>query len=99
MKQLYTHGGKAYLIHRRILITKFEQSTNLLNMDKVKVVRDWLGIDHVLRDQTHFLFCETIQDIEFEEIIYEEIIKDATNIPNGNVINNISSSISIVGSD
>jgi hypothetical protein len=30
--------------------------------------RDWLGADHVLRDQTHYIFCETIDDVEFEEI-------------------------------
>jgi len=30
--------------------------------------RDYLDCDHVLRDQTHFIFVETIQDVEYEEI-------------------------------
>lgn len=72
MKQLYQHNGKAYIIYDKISIGTFQIDTNLLNMDKVKAVRDWLGADHVLRDNTHFLFCETIQDVEWEEIIDED---------------------------
>lgn len=67
LKELRIHNNKAYLILRRCLITKFEDG-NVLNKDKVKAVRDWLGSDHVLRDTHHFLFCETIQDVEFEDI-------------------------------
>ncbi len=72
MKQLYQHKGKAYIIYDKMPIGTFQIDTNLLNMDKVKAVRDWLGADHVLRDNTHFLFCETIQDVEWEEIIDED---------------------------
>ena len=68
MKELKIHNNKAYLILEKFVISKFEQE-NILNMDKVKAVRDWLGSDHVLREQHHFLFCETIQDVEFENII------------------------------
>lgn len=66
MKQLKIHGGKAYLILEKQIITKFEDG-NVLNMNRVKVVRDWIGADHVLRDHTHFLFCETIKDVDFKE--------------------------------
>jgi hypothetical protein len=68
MKQLYIHGGKAYLILRTLPISRFNISDNLLNMDKVKIFRDWCGADHVLRDNTHFMFCETIEDVEWEEL-------------------------------
>ena len=35
------------------------------NMDIVKEWRDYLPkVDHVLRNQTHFLFVETIEDVE-----------------------------------
>tara|TARA_R110000751_G_scaffold183585_2_gene290227 strand:+ start:463 stop:702 length:240 start_codon:yes stop_codon:yes gene_type:complete len=67
MKELRIHNNQAYLILRRYPIPKFEDG-NVLNKDKVKAVRDWIGSDHVLRDQQHFLFCETIQDVEFEEL-------------------------------
>jgi hypothetical protein len=68
MKEIYTHGGKAYIILRRIPIDRFNISENLLNMDKVKIFRDWCGADHVLRDNTHFMFCESIEDVEWEEL-------------------------------
>jgi len=72
MKQLYQHNGKSYIIYDKMPIGTFQIDTNLLNMDKVKTVRDFLGADHVLRDNTHFLFCETIQDVEWEDIIDED---------------------------
>ena len=71
MKQLYKHGGNAYLIIHKSQFFKFEDENHNVDLEKVKVYRDWLKSDHVSRDQTHFLFCETIQDIEFEEIIEE----------------------------
>lgn len=68
MKPLYIHGERAFLILRRVweghFFTKLDQTPNL---DYVKMYRDWCGADHVLRDQTHFLFCETIPDVEVEE--------------------------------
>ena len=69
MKQIYKHGGKAYIILKRIHENKFiPKSKNEPNIEHIQMYRDWIGADHVLRDQTHFMFCETIPDIEFEEI-------------------------------
>ena len=67
MKQLYYHNDKAYLINRRIPVHIFEKN-NQINFEFVKAWMEWLGCDHVLRDQTHFIFVETIKDIEGEEI-------------------------------
>jgi len=37
-------------------------------MDNVKIWRDYLnGVDHVLRTESHFLFVETIKDVEIIE--------------------------------
>ena len=68
MKEIYVHSGKAYIILRRVPIDNFNISENLLNMDNVKLFRDWCGADHVLRDNTHFMFCETIEDVEWEDL-------------------------------
>jgi hypothetical protein len=68
MKQLYIHNDKAYLIIRKVPIGKFGIDHHPENMERVKMYKDWIGADHVLRNQTHFMFCETIPDIEFEEI-------------------------------
>lgn len=71
-KQLYYHNDKAYLINRRIPSHNFEKKGHL-HMDVVKAWMEWLGCDHVLKDQKHFIFVETIQDIEFEEINNGEV--------------------------
>ena len=41
---------------------------NLSNLDFVKEMKDLIfGCDHVLKDPTHYLFCNTIQDAEIDE--------------------------------
>jgi len=76
MKQIYVHGEKAYIVLKRVADLKFRAKLDLEpDMEIVKEYRDWIGADHVLRDQTHFIFCETIPDIEYEEILEEEEIQ------------------------
>ena len=61
-------NDNAYIVKRETPIHNFEyKGTNKLNMELLANYRDWLGCDHVLRSQTHFLFCETIQDAEILE--------------------------------
>ena len=56
-------NDNAYIVKREIPIIRFEQkNTNHLNMELAKAYRDWLKCDHVLRTQTHFLFCQTIEE-------------------------------------
>lgn len=63
MKQLYYHNDIAYLVHRHIAISVFTNKEGVLNMEDVKLWRDYLhGVDHVLRTDSHFLFVETIQE-------------------------------------
>ena len=49
----------AYRVKKDIVVDKFLiKGTNKLNMDLVQAYRDWLGCDHVLRTQSHFMFCQ-----------------------------------------
>ena len=60
----------AYRVKKDIIVNKFLiKGTDKLNMDLVQAYRDWLGCDHVLRTQTHFMFCQTIQEIEIIEYL------------------------------
>ena len=71
--KFYQHGDKLYIIKREIPTHNFQQKgTNHINMEFVKAWRDWLGVDHVLRTQTHFLFVVNVDEVEFEEIKNEE---------------------------
>ena len=68
MKQLYYHNDKAYIIHHHTPISLFSNKEGVLNMENVKVWRDYLpNVDHVLKTNTHFLFVETIQEAEIIE--------------------------------
>lgn len=55
-------NGIPYVINRSIGIHNFEKDGEL-NMELVKDCRDSLGCDHVLRNQTHFIFVNKIEEI------------------------------------
>ena len=62
-KQLYIHNDTAYIVLDQQSITTFARSADAEpNMEMVRVYMQWRRADHVLRTQTHFLFCETIQE-------------------------------------
>ena len=65
----YQHNDKYYIIHRQIKIDDFTDKEGKVNLDLVKEGRDSIfKVDHVLRNETHFLFAETIPDMEFEMV-------------------------------
>jgi hypothetical protein len=62
-KQLYIHNDTAYIVLDQQSITTFAPALDAEpNMEMVQVYMQWRRADHVLRTQTHFLFCETIQE-------------------------------------
>lgn len=68
MREIYKHNDKAYFVICRKPESKFHQKGGqTVDMEMVKVYRDWVKADHVLRDQTHFIFCETIDEAEIIE--------------------------------
>jgi hypothetical protein len=68
MKQLYQHNDKFYIIHKKISISSFTHKDGKIELDMVKECMETLyKVDHVLRNETHFMFVETIQDAEIIE--------------------------------
>ena len=56
-------NDEAYVVKRETPIHMFTQKDkNSLNMDLLQAWRNYLGCNHVLRTQTHFLMCERIED-------------------------------------
>lgn len=71
--KLYEHNDRLFIIKREIPLHNFTRKGEThLDMDYVKAWRDWLGVDHVLRTQTAFLFVINVDDVEFEEVINNE---------------------------
>jgi hypothetical protein len=69
MKRLIVHNDIAYIIMREQFVFKFAPSFDAEpDMEKVQAYMKYIGADHVLRSQTHFMFCKTIQDVEWEEL-------------------------------
>tara|TARA_R110001592_G_scaffold363228_1_gene681921 strand:+ start:1380 stop:1574 length:195 start_codon:yes stop_codon:yes gene_type:complete len=56
------HGGKLWILKRKFRKERFS------DMNHVKEYREWINCNHVLQDNTHYLFVDTVLDIEFEEI-------------------------------
>jgi hypothetical protein len=68
MKELYRYNDKVYVILRRMPHHNFSKKNGDLILETVSLWKKYLGADHVLKDQTHFIFCETVKDAEWEEI-------------------------------
>jgi hypothetical protein len=67
MRQIYRHGDGAYVILDQKPISHFAKKLDAEpNMEYVQMYMQWRGADHVLRSNTHFMFCETIQDAQYE---------------------------------
>lgn len=61
-------NDQAYVVKRETPIHMFvKKKENTINMELLQSYRDYLGCDHVLRSQTHFLMCETIAEAEIIE--------------------------------
>jgi hypothetical protein len=68
MRPVYKHNESAYVVLQEKAIHHFAKTMDdpNPNMEYVQMYMKWLGADHVLKTQSHFLFCETIPDIDFE---------------------------------
>jgi hypothetical protein len=65
MNSPFKHNDKHYVIHRQIPISYFTNKEGHIDIELVKDWRDYLPkVNHVLRNETHYLFAETIEDAE-----------------------------------
>ena len=64
-RPVYSHNGESYIILDQKPIHHFAKTyEDQPDMKYVHMYMQWCGADHALRNQTHFLFCETIVDAE-----------------------------------
>jgi hypothetical protein len=64
-RSVYSHNGESYIILDQKPIHHFAKTfEDQPDMKYVHMYMQWCGADHALRNQTHFLFCETIVDAE-----------------------------------
>jgi hypothetical protein len=73
MKQLFYNNGKAYVVLRAIRHHNLLKKDGNIDSELFNAWKAYLGADHVLRTNTDFLYCETIPDIEWEEVPVMEV--------------------------
>ena len=72
MKELFLNNGNAYIVLRKIPHHNVMNKNGTIIPEAFNGWKEYLGADHVLKTSNHFLYCETIKDAEFEEIVEEE---------------------------
>ena len=70
-RELFKHNDKLYIIKQKALISHFVDKQEKLHLDLVKEIQNYYLSDHTLKTDSHFLFVETVEEIEFEELCPE----------------------------
>lgn len=61
------HNGVAYHMLRQKLIHHFAERVDTApRREYIEMFQQWCGADIVIQSENHFMFCETIPDINFE---------------------------------
>tara|TARA_B100000282_G_scaffold35706_1_gene22417 strand:- start:309 stop:503 length:195 start_codon:yes stop_codon:yes gene_type:complete len=55
-------GDRLWVLKRKV------RKSNFSDMSYVKGFLEWIGCDHVLQDKDHYLFVNSVDDIEYEVI-------------------------------
>ena len=67
-KKPYEHNGNLYLIIREMPLHNFTRKDGSIIPEVFNGWKEYLGAEHVLKTKTHFLFCEKVQDVEWEDV-------------------------------
>lgn len=67
--EFFRHNDKVYIVLRKIPHHNFQKKDGTVVMEAIQLWKEHTSADHVLKTPTHFVFCHTIQPVEFEEII------------------------------
>jgi hypothetical protein len=68
MREIFYNNNEAYVIIKKIAIYNLTEKDGSVKSDMLNAWKDWLGADKVLKNQTHFLFCETIVEPQWEDV-------------------------------
>ena len=72
MRNILYHNDKAYVVLRTLKAHQINNSNGEVNMEILKLWRDYLGGDHVIKQNDSYTILETIQDIDYDEIVYTD---------------------------
>jgi hypothetical protein len=65
--KIIKHNDKAYGVLRQVPMHHFANRIDTSpNGEYVNMFKEWCGADIIIQTDTHFMFCETIPDVDFE---------------------------------
>ncbi len=71
ISKLLNYNGRMYKLVRQMPIHQFTRKDGSIMAEKYNAWKEWLQTDHVFKTQTHFLFCETVPDVSWEDVPIE----------------------------
>ena len=74
IKNIVYHNDKAYVVRGVLKAHQVNNSNGLVNMEALKLWRDHLGGDHVIKQDNIYTVLETIQDMDYEDLVYNDDI-------------------------
>jgi hypothetical protein len=72
MKKLFYNNDTYYVVLRELKVHQVSNSNGSINMEVLKAWRDYLNGDHVLRVNDSYLICETVDEPEYEDVVYTD---------------------------
>ena len=72
MKKLFYNNDTYYVVLRELKVHQVNNSNGSINMEVLKAWRDYLNGDHVLRVNDSYLICETVDEPEYEDVVYTD---------------------------
>lgn len=67
MDYLMYHNEKPFIVKRRIPIYNFAKKDEEVDLEFVKMWKEYIGCDHVLKDQSCYIFVNNIEEAEYEQ--------------------------------
>lgn len=72
MRKLFYNNDTYYVVLRELKTHQVSNSNGSINMEVLKAWRDYLNGDHVLRVNDSYLICETVDEPEYEDVVYTD---------------------------
>jgi len=76
LKELIKHNDTFYVVKRKIPVSHLTKKTGEVNSELFNGWKKYLNADKVLKTQTHFLYCENVDDAEWEDMPSEPLTEE-----------------------
>lgn len=74
IQNMFKNGDDLYIILREITVAQLTKKDGKINAELFNAWKDYLGADKVLKSKERFLFCEIVQEPEWEMVPEEETL-------------------------